>query len=104
MLFVITSLWERLVRVSSLPAPPSVSKRARAFTMWLATQYNGRSLALALALALWARQAVAQITLGAFPSLVSVGETYTLTWTASGNYVSATCATVKRFCYAVVSC
>ena len=31
----------------------------------------------------------ADITLNPFPDVVHVGETYTLTWTATANYVSA---------------
>lgn len=31
---------------------------------------------------------VAQVRLQSFPTLVSIGETYDLKWTAEGNYVS----------------
>lgn len=41
-----------------------------------------------VALFLLLGQAAAQINLTAFPSAVSIGEEYTLRWSASENYVS----------------
>jgi hypothetical protein len=33
-------------------------------------------------------RAIAEVSLGAFPDVLNVGETYALSWTATVNYVS----------------
>jgi hypothetical protein len=45
-------------------------------------------LSTAFSLACFFAGATAEVSLGAFPDVVNVGETYTLSWTATVNYVS----------------
>lgn len=45
-------------------------------------------LTTALALTSLVTRAVADVTLGPFPDVVDAGSTYTLSWTATQNYVS----------------